>query len=98
MMDVTLSPVKNSSSLEYLDNFVVSSSPAAECIHHLRRILAVLGYAGITLKMKSCTFLNETIFYHGHVICPRRFETAWHTTDFINGQKMSRNVAKLKIS
>lgn len=48
------------------------------------------------MNLKKCNIFTKTIYYMGHVICPRRPENASHTTDSIKNQKAPSTVTKLK--
>lgn len=95
-MDVIVAPVRWQTALVYLDDIVIFFRTLEEHITHVRQVLSLLQNAGVTLKVKKCRFITNTIGYLGHVIRPRRLKLASHATIAIKQLQEPRNVTKLR--
>ena len=65
---MTLSGLINNSVLVYLDDVIVFSDGPKEHLQKLQQILERFKMAGLTLKLKKCTFMRSKIKYLGHVV------------------------------
>ena len=63
-----LSRFKWKTCLVYIDDVIIYSKSVEEHIRHVDEVLTALKKAGVTLKMKKCTFFSDTVEYLGHVI------------------------------
>jgi hypothetical protein len=75
-VDITLSGLTWKSCLVYLDYIIFFSKTSAEHMAHLDAVLHLLYCAGLTLNLKKCYFLKDTVDYLGHVIRPGQLSVA----------------------
>jgi hypothetical protein len=78
--DITLSGLTWKSCLVYLDDIVVFSKPPTEHMAHLDAVIHRLYRAVLTLNLKKCHFLKDTVDYLGHVIRPGQLSVAEKNT------------------
>ena len=69
-LDILLSPFRWRSCLVYLDDVIVFSKNIDQPLAQVDEILQVLKNAGISLKLKKCSFCTDTVTYLGHIIRP----------------------------
>ncbi len=84
-LDILLTGYRWRSCFVYLDNVIIFSSTFDEHLRHARDILQVLKGAGLSLKLRKCTFFSNKVDYLGHVIRPGRLEVATKNTAAIAG-------------
>lgn len=65
-------------------------------MEHVRQVLTLHQRAGVTLKVKKCTFSTTTASYLESVIQPSRLETAFHTADAIKRLQQPRKITELR--
>lgn len=80
----------------YLHDTIIFFYDADEQLLHLRAILSFLSKAGVILNLKKYSFSTKRVGQLGHAIRLGKSELADHTTDVIQGQKPTCNVADLK--
>ena len=73
-LDILLSPYKWRSCLFYLDDIIIFSKSVEEYFQHVEEIFTTLKSAGISLKLKECSFSTNTEKYLGHIIHPGTLE------------------------
>ncbi len=73
-LDMILTKYKWKQCLIYLDDVIVFSNSIEDHIQHVDDILSCLAHAGVTLKIKKCSFFTTTVEYLGHIIKPGRLE------------------------
>lgn len=95
-MDVIFLYLQWQYALVYVDNFVLFSRTLPNHNEHVRKVLTLLRDAGVTLKLKKGKFASGTITFLEHVICTRRHEITFHTTDAIRGLKPPANHTELQ--
>ena len=79
-LDILLSPYKWRSCLVYLDDIIIFSKSVEEHFQQVKDILTTLKSAGISLKLKKCSFFTNKVKYLGHIIHPGTLEVnATHT-------------------
>ena len=86
-LDMILSQFKWKTCLVYIDDVIIYSKTVEEHIHHVDEVLTALGKAGVTLKMKKCTFFSDKVEYLGHVIRPGRLEVDGTNTASLRNAK-----------
>lgn len=69
-LDILLSPFKWKHCLVYLDDVIIHSRDVEEHIGHVDAILSTLHRAGVSLKLKKCSFFTKEVKYLGHIIRP----------------------------
>ena len=74
-LDIILSRVRWQICLVYLDDVIIFSR-THEHAHHLDTVLSLLRTAGISLKLKKCSFFRPNVHYLGHVISPGKLSVA----------------------
>ena len=52
----------------YLDDVIIHSRDVEEHIQHVDAILSTLQKAGVSLKLKKCSFFTKEVRYLGHII------------------------------
>ena len=73
-LDILLSQFKWKHCLVYLDDVIIHSRDIESHIEHVDAILGTLRRAGVSLKLKKCSFFTKTVRYLGHVIKPGTLE------------------------
>jgi hypothetical protein len=58
--------------------------------------LALLGDAGLSLKLKKCLFFADTVDYLGHVICPGRLGVAEKNIEALKTALLPRTQTELR--
>jgi RNase H-like domain found in reverse transcriptase/Reverse transcriptase (RNA-dependent DNA polymerase) len=79
-VDITLSGLTWKSCLVYLDDIIVFSKTPAEHMAHVDAVLLRLYRSGLTLNLKKCHLLKDTVDYLGHVIRPGQHSVAEKNT------------------
>lgn len=69
--NLILTRFKRHSFLVYIDYIIIYSNSVEKHILHVDEILAALAAAGVTLKLKKCTFFRDVDEYLGHIVKPR---------------------------
>ena len=69
-LDIILSGVRWQICLLYLDDVIVFSRTHEEHADHLDTVFSLLRTAGVSLKLKKCSFFQPKVHYLGHVISP----------------------------
>jgi transposase InsO family protein len=69
-LDILLSQFKWKHCLVYLDDVIIHSRDVESHIGHVDAILTTLRKAGVSLKLRKCSFFTKTVRYLGHVIQP----------------------------
>lgn len=67
-----------------------------EHIDEVKLVPSLLHDARVTLKLKKCKFITDTIDYLNHVIRQQRLETASNTTNAIRGLQLPTLLADLR--
>ena len=74
LLDLVLAKYKWQTCLVYIDDVIVFSKSIADHIKDVDLILQELANAGMTLRLKKCSFFTDRIKYLGHIIRPGRLE------------------------
>lgn len=82
-LDILLANYLWKSCLVYLDDVIVFSNTFEEHVENLREVLIALQTAGLSLKLKKCTFFSKTVDYLGHVISPGKLAVAEKNLDAV---------------
>jgi hypothetical protein len=80
-VDIVLSGLTWKSCLVYLDDIIIYSKTMDAHVGHLDEVLALLGTAGLSLKLSKCFFFKDTVDYLGHVIRPGKLAVAVKNTE-----------------
>jgi hypothetical protein len=73
-LDILLSKFKWKHCLVYLDDVIIHSRDVESHIKHVDAVLGTLRNAGVSLKLKKCSFFTDSVRYLGHVIRPGTLE------------------------
>ena len=95
-LDVILSRFKWKTCLVYIDDIIIFSKTVEEHIQHVDEILTALGNAGVTLKIKKCTFFSDSVEYLGHVIKPGKLEIDGANTKSLRDAKPPTTKTELR--
>ncbi len=95
-VDIILAGVKWKSCLVYLDDVIVFSRNIEEHFDHLQDVLRLLEQAGVTLKLKKCRFVCDTVDHLGHVIRPGRLALAKKNTRALKEAKRPQTQTELR--
>ena len=79
LMDIALNKFKWQNCLVYLDDIVIYSNTFDDHCRDVAQILEVLQQAGVSLKLKKCSFFTDNIQYLGHVVRPGQLAVAEKT-------------------
>lgn len=69
-LEVILSRFKWITCFVYIEDTIIFSKYVKEHIQRVADIRTALGDAGVTLKIKKCTFFSDTVEYLRHIIKP----------------------------
>ena len=69
-VDIILSRVKWQHALVYLDDAIVYSRTVEAHFEPVREVLTLLQAAGVSLKLRKCSFFETSVDYLGHVVRP----------------------------
>lgn len=61
VVNILLAGVKWKFALVYLDDIIVHSSSIPDQYDHLRDVLRILQYTGLTLRFPRCYFFDESV-------------------------------------
>ena len=95
-LDILLGPYKWNSCLVYLDDVIIFSRDAESHIRHVEQVLNVLKDAGVSLKLKKCSFFGDRVKYLGHVIRPGSLEIDKTVTAALTQAKQPRTQTEVK--
>lgn len=59
----------------YIDDIVVYSKSISEHLQHLHQVLACLHKAGLTLNLKKCHLIQNSLRFLGHVVSEKGVTT-----------------------
>ena len=54
--------------LVYIEDTIIFSKSPDEHLEHLDNVISLLDEAGLSLKLKKCFFMKESIEYLGHIV------------------------------
>ena len=95
-LDIILSVVRWQICLVYLDEAIVFSRIDAEHARHLDTVLSLLRSAGISLKLKKCSFFRPKVHYLGHVISPGKLRVADTAADAFQTFTFPRSLTQVR--
>ena len=95
-LDIILSGVRWRTCLIYLDDVIVFSKTLTDHIDHLDEVLTLLGDAGISLKLRKCSFFQRKVTYLGHVILPGKLAVAADSTKAIRDAIFPKTLTQLR--
>ena len=73
-MYMILSRYKWKTCIVYIYDVIIHYKSVEEHISHVGEVLTAFKKAGVTMKMKKCTFFSDSVEYLGHVNKPGRLE------------------------
>ena len=94
--NIILSGVRWQICLVYLDDFIVLSRSHGEHAKHLDTVLSLLRSAGISLKLKKCSFFQPKVHYLGHVISPGKLSVAEAAADAFKTFTFPRTLTQVR--
>ena len=80
----------------YLDDILVCSRTLEEHLDHLQQVFNRLRKAGLTLKPKKCSFLQDQVIYLGHVISSKGIAPDPSKTQKVKDFPVPTDITKLK--
>ena len=80
----------------YLDDILVCSRTLEEHLDHLQQVFNRLRKAGLTLKPKKCSFLQDQVIYLGHVISSKGIAPDPAKTQKVKDFPVPTDITKLK--
>ena len=95
-LDIILSGVRWQICLVYLDYVIVFSRTHGEHAQHLDTVLSLLRSAGISLKLKKCSFFQPKVHYLGHVISPGKLSVAEAAADAFKTFTFPRTLTQVR--
>lgn len=96
-MDVFLSQVKWKFTLTYLYDIAFFFRSPCYPFKYVKRVLSLIRYARVDLKLKKYNLFTRKINFLGQVIRPCRLRIGTHKTYSINGLKPPTNISKLRL-
>ena len=70
-----------------MDDIIVFSNTKEEHLEHLDAVLGRLYRAGLSLNLKKCHFIQESVSYLGHVVYPGKLAVAAKNTHALRTAK-----------
>ena len=95
-LDIIIDRVPWQLCLIYLDDVLVISRTTDEQLRKVDEILALLRWAGITLKLTKRSFFQPKVDYIGHVISPGKVSVATENTKSFAHYQFPRNTPQLR--
>ena len=95
-LDIIISGVRWQTYLIYLDDVIVFSRDTSSQIQHVDQVLALLRNAGVSLKLKKCSFFQPKVNYLGHVITPRKILVAKENTAAFANATFPKNATRMR--
>jgi hypothetical protein len=79
-----------------LDDIIVFSKTKEEHLEHLDAVLCRLYHAGLSMNLKKCNFIQESVSYLGHVVYPGKFAVAAKNTHALRTAKPPKTQTELR--
>ena len=95
-LDIILSGVRWQICLVYLDDVIVFSRTHGEHAKHLDTVLSLLRSAGISFKLKKCSFFQPEVHYLGPVISPGKLGMAEAAADAFKTFTFPRTLTQVR--
>ena len=95
-LDIILSGLRWQVCLIYLDDVIVFSKDMEQHLDHLDQVLSLLRDAGVSLKLRKCSFFQSRVTYLGHVISPGKLSIADENRDAISEALFPQNITQLR--
>ena len=95
-LDIILSGVRMQICLVYLDDVIVFWRTQEEQAAHLGTVLSLWRSAGISLKLKKCSFFQPKVHYLGHVISPGKLSVAEEAADAFKTFTFPRTLTQVR--
>ena len=95
-LDIILSGVRWQICVVYLDDVIVFSRTQEEHAAQLCTVLSLLRSAGISLKLKKCSFFQPKVHYLRHVISPGKLSVAEEAADAFKTFTFPRKLTQVR--
>ena len=95
-VDIILSWVRWQHALVYLDDVIFYSTTVEAHLEHGQELLTLLQAAGVSLKLRKCSFSEISVDCLGHVVRPGKLEVAAKNCESIKQAKASANQTELR--
>lgn len=82
-IDIILSSARFKSVMVYLEDIILFSKNAEEHLDNLDKVLIFLQNAGLTIRLKKCCFMQESIHYLRHIFKPKKLSDGPKTIDAV---------------
>src|SRR5258706_316485 len=82
----------------YLDDFIVISETFDQHVNDLREVFRVFRKWGLTLKLKKCQFVRESLTYLGHTITRQEVKSSEVKSEAIRNFGVPRTFVQSSIS
>ena len=95
-LDILLARFKWKHCLIYLDDVIIHSRDVESHIRHVDEILGALRRAGVSLKLRKCSFFTNEVKYLGHVIRPGTMEIDGVATASLKSARAPRTQSEVR--
>ena len=95
-LDIILSGVRWQTCLIYLDDVIIFSKDIDSHLKDVDEVLQLLHQAGVTLKLKKCSWFTKKVHYLGHHITPGKLAVAKVPTDSFAKATFPTNITQLR--
>ena len=95
-LDIILSGVRWQTCLIYLDDVIIFSKDIESHLKDVDEVLRLLHQAGVTLKLKKCSWFTKKVHYLGHDITPGKLAVAKAPTDSFAKATFPTNITQLR--
>ena len=80
----------------YLDDVIIFSKDVESHLKDMDEVLRLLHQAGVTLKLKKCSWFTKKFHYLGHDITPGKLAVAKAPTDSFAKATLPTNITQLR--
>lgn len=94
--DVFLSQEKFQYALVQLDHVIVFSKSVEKHFNHVSTVLSLSKDAGVSLKLKKCSFFTDHVDFLGHIIRLGKLQVAETMTEAVHGLTEPSTITEMK--
>ena len=95
-LDIILSGVRWQTCLIYLDDVIIFSKDIETHLKNVDEVLKLLHDAGVTLKLKKCSWFTKKVHYLGHDITPGKLAVAKAPAESFAKAVFPKNITQLR--
>ena len=95
-LDIILSGIRWQTCLIYMGDVIIFSKDIESHLKDVDEVLRLFYQAGVTLKLKKCSWFTKKVHYFGHDITPGKLAKAKSPTDSFAKATFPTNITQLR--